>query len=257
MKTKDKTNKKKKKTGKRTGFRIFIALMAVIFVVSSFFVVKTVMDYKAGQSEYQEIADMALKMDPNLPSIQVNYSLLKEMNPDYVAWLEVPGTNINYPMVYYSDNDYYLRHTFLGESHIAGAIFLDANSSGDFSDPHTIIYGHRMNDGTMFSDIKNYLNADFLAANNKVYIYTKDEKLTYEIFSARQVSIYDNVYTYSFASDNDYAAWLSQMAQSYTGPLNLDGTSQTITLSTCVYGQTDDRNIIQAYLVGREPLEEA
>lgn len=258
----------KAKKRKSIFFIITVVVSAIVFLVSVFFIVKILLDYKSARDEYQMIADFSPKVPPQSlsnegsddgsESIQrLAYETLKEMNDDYVAWIEIPGTNIDYPVVHYSNNEYYLTRTFLGSYNVSGAIFIDYRSGSDLTNPHVVIYGHRMNDGSMFSDLKEFLARDFLEENRYIHIYTETEKLTYEIFSARQVSVLDDIYTFQFDSTESYANWLSDMvtASGYSGDLPFDRGEQTITLSTCVYEQENNRNVLQAYLVSSEPID--
>ncbi|MFR2213338.1 MAG: sortase domain-bontaining protein [Ruminococcus sp.] len=72
------------------------------------------------------------------------------MNPEIIAWIRIPDTRIDYPVVQGTDNEYYLKHTFKKTEHVAGSIFLDKDNSPDFSNRKSILYGHNMKDGSMF-----------------------------------------------------------------------------------------------------------
>ena len=84
----------------------------------------------------------------------VNFDVLRDINPDCVGWIEIPGTNISYPIVQGRDNDHYLRLNFEGKYSVGGVIFLDHRCDSDFDRTNTIIYGHNMRDGSMFGSLK-------------------------------------------------------------------------------------------------------
>lgn len=88
--------------------------------------------------------------------LQVDFNKLEEINPDVIAWIEIPGLEISYPVVQGRDNDYYLHHLITGENHKSGSIFMDFQNQEDLSDRNTIIYGHNMKDGSMFGTLNQY-----------------------------------------------------------------------------------------------------
>ena len=80
----------------------------------------------------------------------IDFAVLDSQNPDVVAWIQIPGTQINYPVVQGKDNDYYLHRDLNGQKSTAGTIFLDYADRADFSSLHNVLYGHHMNNGSMF-----------------------------------------------------------------------------------------------------------
>lgn len=105
----------------------------------------------------------------------VDFKALKKINPDIVAWIRIPDTSIDYPVVQGNDDSYYLTHTFKKTEHVAGAIFLDSDNNADFSDDKNIIYGHNMKDGSMFRGLRNFLGDKFLKEHHILYLYLPDE----------------------------------------------------------------------------------
>lgn len=87
---------------------------------------------------------------------QMDLPALQQVNSDVIGWIAIPGTEISYPLVQDTDNDYYLTHTWNQNSSAVGAIFMDCRCSADFSGFNTIVYGHRMNNGSMFAALKHY-----------------------------------------------------------------------------------------------------
>ena len=144
-------------------------LTAVLLAVMSFsawkiWVIRS--EYHTGESAYEDISHMILlpqkTAEPQPPVInkpagaetlpdeddaiwpEVDFAVLREINPDIVAWIYIEGTKINYPIVQGRDNSYYLKHLFSGEWNGSGCIFLDFRNDASFADRHSIIYGHHM-----------------------------------------------------------------------------------------------------------------
>ena len=113
----------------------------------------------------------------------IDFAALLATNPDTVAWIEIPGTNINYPVVQTTNNETYLSRTFDGDTSISGTIFLDADNAADFTNVNSILYGHHRYDRTMFADLDLIYNVS-LAADTPVYLYLPDgSRATYQVFS--------------------------------------------------------------------------
>jgi len=131
---------------------------------------------------------------------------LVEINPDFVGWINIPGTDVDYPVVQGADNAFYLNTTFRGERNVAGAIFMDYRVAGDFTTPITLLYGHNMRDGSMFSSLLHFLDAGFLNEYREITIVTAGmEVLTYRVIGARRAEGHDAVYGLDF-EDRDAAA---------------------------------------------------
>lgn len=125
---------------------------------------------------------------------EIDLQPLREVNPDTAGWIAIPGTEISYPLVQGSDNDYYLSHTWDRANSSCGAIFLDCAASRDLSDFHTLVYGHRMRNGTMFSALKGYRSADFWQEHPSVYVALDSGVYRYAVFSAREADAMGIVY---------------------------------------------------------------
>lgn len=103
----------------------------------------------------------------------VNFLSLEAINPDVVGWIAAEGTEIDYPVVRGKDNDFYLRHLFMGEQNKLGSIFMDYRNHSDFSNKNTIIYGHNMKDGSMFSSLIKYKDQHYYDKFPTMQLYTR------------------------------------------------------------------------------------
>lgn len=182
---------------------------------------------------------------------QVNISELKKKNPDVVGWLSVDGTNINYPIVKSSDNDYYLGHSFNKRSTQTGWTFMDYRNDPNMSDYNTIFYGHNLLNKTAFGSISNIFTENWVNSSNKSIVFITEEKTYYyTIFSAYstapEVYYLQNV----FYGKDEYQNFLNTISS--RNILAIDNSvsvnDRIITLSTCRDGSSG-RSVIHAKLV--------
>lgn len=106
------------------------------------------------------------------------------------------------------DNEHYLHYTFDGKENIAGSIFLDYRNRADFTDGKVILYGHNMQDGSMFSKLEKYQDADFLKEQGKVILYLPDKTLVFEAAECQQVSVPDSVYEVIQGEEREVPKWI-------------------------------------------------
>lgn len=122
-----------------------------------------------------------------------NLAPLFERNSEFIGWLYIKGTNINYPVMHTPSNPQkYLRKNFDGEYSVSGVPFLDARCDSEHGT--AIIYGHNMKNGTQFSDLKKFLNTDFLNANSVIEFETKNGVRLFTVISVKKTDIYDEIY---------------------------------------------------------------
>lgn len=201
------------------------------------------------QEEPEEEAEEDIK-------IPVDFDALFEQNPDVYAWIRIPGTNVDYPILQSEDdNSYYLNHTIDGIQATEGAIYTENYNSKSFEDPNTVIYGHNMKNGSMFRTLHNYEDRDFFDENREVFIYTPNSILEYKIFAAY---VYDNrhlLLNFDFEDKDVYQMYLDSIfsirdMNSYIDTSMEVGTDdRIITLSTCNAGISTQRYLVQAVLV--------
>ena len=171
---------------------------------------------------------------------------LWSMNPDCVGWLSIPDTVVDYPVMQNADEPQkYLHRDFNGNYSYAGVPFLDRRCMPESH--NWIIYGHNMNDGTMFGCLKRYLEDGFLAEHPVMYYETKDGIAAYEIIAIATVSKNDSWYQFlRRATAEDYAAGIQELlgkAQITTGVCP-DFGDALLTLSTCQGGNRDSRLLV-------------
>ncbi len=183
-------------------------------------------------------------------TLQPDWQALKEANPDIIGWIYVPDTVINYPIVQGSDNEFYLDHSSLGASNSIGSIFLDANASSDFSDFHSIIYGHSvMNSSEMFTQVDSFENTDFFESHPYMYILTPELTYRCDILALTKTTSETNLYQTWFGDDAqrwDYLDRLYTQANLTREVENLNVEDPLIMLSTCDldYGLDSNHRIL-------------
>ena len=191
--------------------------------------------------------------------IPVDFAALQSENPDIYAWITVPGTDVDYPIVQKEDdNAYYLNHNINGEKDIAGAIYTENYNNKDFEDPNTVIYGHNMKNGTMFRTLHNFEDRSFFDEHREVLLYTPDEIRHYEIFAAY---VYDSrhlLLNFDFNDPEEYQSYLNDifalrdMTSFVDTSVEVTTEDKILTLSTCYKGMADRRYLVQAVLVSIE-----
>lgn len=175
---------------------------------------------------------------------EIEHERMKEINPDYIGWLFIPGTEISYPVVDPSNNEYYLKHSFEKTSSISGALFIDAFLNEGIDSPHVIVYGHNMRNGSMFGTLKKFRNESYFNEHTVIEFHTPDGLYVYQVFSVREVS--SDIHSVNFKIDNvninEYVENAKRDSISFRQP---ETETSILTLSTCV-GNDSRRLLLSA-----------
>ena len=191
------------------------------------------------------------KIDSINKEIQlINKDDLSKINSDYKFWIEVPGTNINYPVVQTNNNEFYLNHNFYKQNSIGGSIFLNSRDNINKSQ-NLIIFGHNMKNKSMFGTLDNFKDKTFFNNNKYIYLFKDNKKYTYEIFSGAIVKGSDNYLITDFSHKKDFKNYIKMINSKsiVSRKLTFDNNSKILTLSTCSYEFDDARFIILAKLI--------
>lgn len=185
----------------------------------------------------------------------VDFAGMWKVNKDVYAWITVPGTVIDYPILQHAtDNTYYLNYNIDGSYGYPGCIYTENLNSKSFQDNNTVIYGHNMKNGTMFAGLHKFEDASFFEKNNSVIIYTPEKQLNYTIFAAY---VYDDrhlLYSFNFADEAVYTNYINDilnmrsMNANIRKDVSVTGKSKIITLVTCMANQPEKRLLVQAVL---------
>lgn len=190
--------------------------------------------------------------------IPIDFAQLQQQNPDVYAWIQIPDTAVDYPIMQSaSDNAYYLNHTVTGAEGYPGSIYTENLNSQDFTDKNTVIYGHNMDDGTMFGGLHQYVDPAYMSQHSEIYIYTPEHKYTYKVFAA---VTYDNRHileTYNCNEEAQFQDFLDSVmsvqniASQYSSDIVATSGDRIITLSTC-NGNSEQRFLVEAVLSNEE-----
>ncbi|MFI3173514.1 MAG: class B sortase [Eubacteriales bacterium] len=194
----------------------------------------------------------------------IDFEEIQSFNSDVYAWISIPGTNIDYPVLQHEfDDSYYLNYNLDGSHGYPGCIYTERINSKDFQDYNTVLYGHNMKEGTMFAELHEFKNGNFFLENNTIYIYTPEETLEYRIFAAY---VYDDrhiLYNFDFSTESGYASYIDSIYIRRGLNDNIDETVEVtseqkiITLATCIGDMPENRLLVQAVLIEEAILEEA
>ena len=189
--------------------------------------------------------------DPHIRTLEsLDLGALREVNPDVVGWILIPDTVINYPLMQGQDNDYYLERTWDHKSNAMGSIFLEYLCSPDLTDPNTIVYGHNMNDGSMFACLRDYREQAFWEAHPYVYILSDQGVYRYEIFSSYLASVKSNTYGIEFPTETSWLRFQEKALEDSvidTG-IQPQPNDRVLTLSTCSGANRSARWVVHARL---------
>lgn len=186
--------------------------------------------------------------------IPIDFTKLQQQNPDIYAWIQIPDTVVDYPIVQSAeDNVYYLNHTVEGAEGYPGSIYTENINQKNFTDKNTVIYGHNMDDGTMFGGLHQYVDPAYMNQHPEIHIYTPEHKYIYRVFAA---VTYDNRHILETYNCNDAAQFqefldsvmsVQNIASHFSADETVTADDRIITLSTC-NGNSEQRFLIEAVL---------
>jgi len=222
---------RKNKFRRRLIYGVFYAVGLGVIIYALSGLLNTLGEESEARNEFAELRTIASEVlrsaDSEVDSTLKEESLaqLYEFNSDFVGWIEVLGTDVNYPVVRGLDNSFYLRRTFLGKPNRAGSIFMDYRAAPDFSTPLTVLYGHNMRDGSMFGSLKRFADEAFLEENTEIRVFTAcGEIIFYDVIKAWGTDVWDDVYSLDFNNTLDISSFFMYNSEHF------------LMLSTCLSG---------------------
>ena len=189
--------------------------------------------------------------------VRIDFEMLKAENEDIYAWITVPGTAVDYPVLQKKDSedsydDYYLNHTVDLSEGLPGSIYSQAVNHMDFMDSITVLYGHNLKNGGMFSSLHNFEDEEFFEENHQIIIYLPDRVITYEVFAAVDFSDVFIPYEYDFDNPSEVLRYLADIGDcegNFREGAEVSADSKVLTLSTCYSGRDDRRFLVEAVMV--------
>ena len=232
---------------KRTVVKILAVFLAALAAYSGCRAWAVLADYKAEENMRGQVAEYKPRPVSAVESV-INQSVidLQAIHPDVAGWLYIPGTEIDYPFVWYENNDHYLRRDLNGGGARAGTIFMDYRCDRAFSSSNTILYGHHMKNGSMFGTVKLFADEAFFNENLYGTVYLPRETLTLAFFAYMEIRSTDSE-IYSLEPSETYMAYVRQTAR-HCRDTELAQGDRIVTLSTCAYASGGGA---RAVLVGK------
>ena len=242
---------------------IILGILILVFVLSVGFIVGYVIKQKKADDEYKDIKEKAKatvqteeKESEEQYGSPIDFEELWKTNEEIYAWIQIPGTDIDYPIAQRADDDaYYLNHTIEGTEGLPGSIYTEAINSKDFTDFNTVIYGHNMKNGSMFAGLHKYEDEEFFKENPYVYIYLPDKTLKYQIFAAVVFDDRHIMYNFNYNTTEGRQRFLDEimgvrtMESRFDEAVEVGTDSNIITLATCIGSQPDNRWLVEAVLI--------
>lgn len=259
----------------------FLMLVSVgAFLCSAGWIVLRLAEYRTGEDNYQKLMDFVdyaaytlpekTEKDDTSPSgarsaqtdaataasqaaigwPDINFAALRAINSEVVGWIVCENTKINYPVVQGKDNSYYLSHHFNGRRSIVGCVFLDCRNSPHFTDTNSILYGHQVSDGSMFSAVLNYKKQAYYDAHPRMLLLTPEANYLIDLFAGYVAKADEPAWRLDFSTPGEYLAWLEAACRRSTFRSTVKPTEhdRVITLSTCTYEFYNARYVLLGVL---------
>lgn len=232
-----------------------LALLIIGSVAGTCYLLWQQLELNHAAHETETSLKPAVVNDTPLGSLEnpIDFTSLQAENPDIYAWIYVPGTDVNYPILKHpTDDSFYLDHNKDGEYAIEGAVYSESVNSTNFTDPVTLLYGHCLINGSMFSSLHNFKDEAFFAEHETLYIYTPQRQLTYRIVAAYEYDDRHIIKTNDFSNPSTVQTYFDSILHPETDVANvradisLTTDSKIIQLSTCI-SPTEDTSL--RYLV--------
>jgi len=257
-----------------------IGLFAITFCVSGYFLLTYRQESVKNEQLYEDLSQIVAEIratiptagtvaddgpaeptagtdvptEPTEPTILPEYLPIYELNQDLVGWIQIEGTKINYPVLQSRDyKNYYIAHNFEGEASKHGAIYAQETCDVFTPSDNVVLYGHRMNDGSMFADLLKYKDKSYYESHKYIRFDTLYERNTYEVIAVFQIkSVQNNTFQYHQFVDFEYESQFNTfMTRVDLLKLYNPGTTayfgdQLLTLSTCEKNYSNGRFVVIA-----------
>ncbi len=172
---------------------------------------------------------------------------LQELNPDVCGWLTIDDTHIDYPVAIGETDMEYVNKDVYGNFALSGSVFLDSENARDLSDPYTLVYGHHMENGAMFGDLAEFVNAGYFGSHATGTFYLPDAAYSIEIFACVQVDAFDSIiYDPTAQPEGDVSQLLDYVDEIavQSRPIGVEPGDSVIGLSTCAENETNGRVVV-------------
>lgn len=228
---------------------ILTIVLVVVMVYALFQIYEEIDKYADGRAVYHKIAEVkesTKKAKKNKKYNKLDFDRLSSINPDVIAWLELKGTKIDYPVVQGTDNKTYLKTAFDGSKSKFGTLFVDCNVDNPFEDFNTIIYGHHMKDGSMFQFIDRFKKKNVFEQYQTFDLYTPNKNYEIDVIAYLNVKYTSKIYQTAFYDDEsktEYLELIKHRAKRYVEKgVSID--DKLVTMSTCTFNFENARSVV-------------
>ena len=226
----------------------------------------TFLMYRDGEQEYDTLREYVAVEEPKErkdgetpeenqeETVTVDFEALKKINPEIIAWIRIPDTRIDYPVVQGETNLEYINQDIYGEFALSGSIFLDSRNDRKFIDSYSLLYGHHMDNGAMFGDVMNYKEKEYFESHKTGTLYLNEQLEKIQWFACVETDAYDEVIynpqDYKKENLEELMEYIKAHAVQYRLPekKGKEGWNRIIGLSTCSNDQTNGRVILYGFL---------
>ena len=243
----------------KKSYRFLMTVLLLIIIIAAIYIYNSIDDKNNIQKESDLLNTIEVD-ESKITSVKTKRVLqieeLQKVNSDIIGWIEIEGTNINYPVLQGTDNEFYMTHNYEKKESVYGAIFLDKDYDWNKKSNNLLIYGHNMQDGSMFHDLLNYADEDYYKEHPTIRFTTPEEDAEFEIIAAFRSRVYykseQNVFRYYYfvnpESEEDYNEFVknAKEASIYNTGKTAEYGDELITLSTCSYHTEDGRFAVVA-----------
>lgn len=280
--TKKEIPKKRRIRWNNVTLLVFILIFLTILIISSTKIIEWIKDSSSSEKEIIEIQEETevietetteeteiietSEEEKEIPKtspywtyiemdlIDVDFTELKEKNSDVSGWIQVNGTNINYPYVQTTNNEYYLTHSFDKTTNSAGWVFMDYRNNKSNFDKNTIIYAHSRKNNTMFGTLRKILKNGWLnnTNNHVIKLSTETENTLWQVFSVYRIPTTNDYIQVSFVNDQEFINFGEMLIgrSAYNFNTSISSEDKILTLSTCY--DDYDKVVLHAKLIKRE-----
>lgn len=250
--------RKEQSAGKKFISSIITIICLAVFLYASYGLFDAFIDYYKNRKMLSNLQDIYYNVDTaedtkdQANSIRSGFDELLKQNENVVGWITVEGTQIDYPILQSDNNIDYLTENFYGDESRAGSVFLDFRNDITSSNLNTVVYGHRMKDGSMFQHLTKFLDRDFFETHRTFEFDTLYNSYEAEVFAVYNTLTDFNYIQTDFSSGEEYKQLLLNIQEKskFKSDVDLSEDDQIITLSTCDYelDQNDGRLVVHAKL---------
>ena len=222
--------------------RIAFLLVLLITVINGTALYFRLLDYRSGEESYQQIREETAAVEKE----KIDIPALQAVNPDFRGWLTLEGTVIDYPVVKGQDNVYYLDHLFDRSSNILGCLFIDARNQEPFLDKVTVIYGHDVQDGSMFTVLEDYKEQSFYEEHRSFRFVSEQGDFLLEPFAGEVRNAEVPFVQTQFQSAEEYADYLKSFIErsTFVSDVPLTSDDKVVMMIKCSRDYTNARYVL-------------